>query len=353
MNRDAENFLKKLVETPSPSGFEQKAQSHVRARLKGVVDSIETDVHGNVIGVLNPDAKMRVMLSGHCDEIGLMITHIDNDGYLFIAAIGGIDPVVLAGQRVEIHSEKGAIQGVIGRKAIHLLKPEERTRPTMNLQQFWVDIGAKDRKDALKVVAIGDPITICRKYCALRNGLVAARGFDDRVGAWVVVETLRKLKNAKLNVAVYGVSSVQEEIGLRGARTACYGIDPDIGIAIDVGHTSDIPGSDKKITGEVFMGKGPILHRGPNINPRLATFMEKTAKAKRIPVQMTASPRATGTDANAMQVSRAGVATALVSIPNRYMHTPVEVVSLKDLDQTVNLLAAIIRDLKPTIRLTP
>ena len=353
MNADARNFLRKLVESPSPSGFEQPAQKLVRARLKGSVDEIRTDLHGNVIAVKNPDAPFRIMLAGHCDEIGLMITHVDDQGYIFFAAIGGIDPIVLAGQQVEIHNRRGAVLGVIGRKPIHLMKPEERAKPKLELPQFWVDIGANNRKDAEKAVDIGDPILICRNFTELRNGLAAARGFDDRVGAWTVVEVMRKLTRKKLPVGVYGVSTVQEELGLRGARTATFGIDPQVGIAIDVGFTSDYPGGEKKIVGEIFIAKGPILHRGPNINPRLAGIMEKTARKKRIPFQIQAEPRATGTDANAMQIARAGAATALVSIPNRYMHTPVEVVALKDLDAAVNLIVATIEALKPTTNLTP
>ena len=353
MNADARNFLRKLVESPSPSGFEQPVQNLVRARLKDHVDELRTDLHGNVIAVKNPDAPFRVMLAGHCDEIGLMITHIDDQGYIFFAPVGGIDPIVLAGQRIEIHNRRSAVQGVIGRKPIHLIKPEERSKPKLEFHQFWIDIGARDRKDALNAVDIGDPILICRKFTPLRNGLAAARGFDDRVGAWAIVEVMRKLTRKKLPIGVYGVSTVQEELGMRGARTATFGINPTAGIAIDVGFTSDYPGAEKKITGDISIGNGPILHRGPNINPRLAAIMEKTARKHRIPFQMQAEPRATGTDANAMQIARAGAATALVSVPNRYMHTPVEVVALKDLDNSVSLITATIQALKPTTNLTP
>ena len=352
MDKKARDFLRQLVESPSPSGFEQPAQKLVRARLKDAVDELRTDVHGNVIGVLNPGKSMRIMLAGHCDEIGLMITHVDKEGYVYFAPIGGVDAGVLPGQKVEIHNERKSVLGVIGRKAIHLMEQDERGKP-MKIKECWVDIGAKDRKDALKAVDIGDPITIVRKFTELRNDLVAARAFDDRVGAWVVVETMRRIKRMKLACTVYGVTTVQEELGLRGARTSAYGIDPHIGIAVDVGFASDWPGADKKVIGEIDLGKGPILHRGANINPPLARLMEKTAKAKRIPFQMQAEPRATGTDANVMQINRAGAAAALVSIPNRYMHTPVEVVSLKDLDAAVALLTATIAAVKPAMRLTP
>jgi len=356
MERSALDFLKKLIETPSPSGFEQPAQKLVRDRLKDVADEVRTDVHGNVIAVKNPEAPLRVMLAGHCDEIGLMITHIgehgDDKGYLFFASIGGIDPAILAGQRVEIHDPRGRVEGVIGKKAIHLMEPEERGKPS-KIREYWIDIGAKDLKDALKAVAVGDPITLSRRFFELRNGLVSGRGFDDRVGAWTVVETMRRIRNVKLNCGVYGVSSVQEEIGLRGAKTAAFGIEPHAGIAIDVGFASDYPGADKKQIGDTALGKGPILHRGANINPVLATLMEKSARAARIPFQMQAAPGATGTDANAIQVNRAGVAAALMGIPNRYMHTPVEVCSLKDLDNGVDLLVATLRAMKPSQKFIP
>jgi len=352
MDRTARDFLKKLVESPSPSGFEQPGQKLVRARLKKYVDEIRTDVHGNVIGVKNPGAPLRVMLAGHCDEIGLMVTHVDEHGYVYFAAIGGVDAGILPGQRVDIHNERRAVSGVIGKKAIHLMEQSERGKP-MKIKDCWIDIGASDRKDALKAVAIGDPITITRQFTPLRNDLAAARAFDDRVGAWAVVETMRKLSRAKVRCSVYAVSTVQEELGLRGARTAAYGIDPHVGIAIDVGFASDWPGAEKKVIGEVALGKGPILHRGGNINPVLGRLMEKVARKKRIPFQMQAEPRATGTDANVIQINRAGAAASLVSVPNRYMHTPVEVVSLKDLDHVVALLAGTILELKPNMDFTP
>lgn len=352
MDRSAREFLKKLAESPSPSGFEQPAAQVIRERMKGFADEVRTDVNGNVIGVVNGDAPLRVMLAGHSDEIGLMITHIDEKGYLYFAAIGGIDPAVLGGQTVEIHAEKGLVPGVIGRKAVHLMEPEERGKPS-KIHEYWIDIGAKDKKDAEKVVAVGSPITITRRFLELRNGFVAARGFDDRVGAWTVVETLRRMKKTRPRVGVFAVATVQEELGLRGARTAAFGIMPHVGIAVDVGFASDYPDSNKKLVGDVGLGRGPILHRGANINPALATLMEKTGRRKKIPFQLQAEPRATGTDANVMQMNGAGAATALLSIPNRYMHTPVEVVSLNDMDKAVDLLTATIAELRPGMDFTP
>lgn len=306
--------------------------------MEKFADRAFTDVHGNVTGVLNEGARAKVMLAGHVDEIGLMITHVDDKGFIHFAAIGGWDLLVAAGQRVCIQSERGTVAGVIGRKPIHQIEPDERDKK-IKIQDLWIDIGAIDRRDALKAVSIGDSVVVQPCFIELRNSLVSARGFDDRLGAWVVTEALRLMKGRKLNVSVYAVSTVQEELGHRGAVTSSYSIKPDAGIAVDVGFASDFPGADPKKTGDVALGKGPILHVGANINPVLGKMLCSTAGRKKIEYQMQPEPRATGTDANAMQLSRGGCAAALVSIPARYMHTPVEVVSLKDLEAAAVLIA--------------
>ncbi len=352
MNKESFGFLKDLIITPSPSGFEMGIQRIVRRRMESLCDQVRSDVHGNAIGVINPDSPFRVMLSGHCDEIGFMIMHVDDKGFIFVAAVGGVDTAVVGGQRVVIHSAKGPVVGVFGRKPIHLLEPEERNKPA-KIHELWIDIGAKNRKDALKQIEIGDYITIAADLQELRNNLVSGRGFDDRAGAFVVVETLRRLKEKGCRIGVYGVSSVQEEIGLRGAKTSAYGIDPHVGIAIDVGFATDCPSVDPKLVGQCALGKGPALHRGPNINPVLGRLMEEVARKRKIPFQVTPEPRATGTDANVIQVNRSGVAAALLSIPNRYMHTPVEVISLDDLDNASRLLAEVIAALKPGATFIP
>jgi endoglucanase len=309
-------------------------------------------VHGNVIAVRNEGAPVRVMLAGHCDEIGFMLTHIDGEGFLSFQAIGGVDPAVVPGMRVLVHDERGAVRGVIGRKPIHLLKEEERGKG-VKLESLWIDIGAKNKKDAEKCVAVGGVATFDVGFDELRNDVVVARGFDDRVGSFVVVETMRLLSRRRPQAAVYAVSTVQEEIGLRGARTSAFGIDPHVGIAVDVGFASDYPGADKKEVGDVKLGGGPILHVGPNINPVVARLMAKAAKQARIKTQMQAEPRATGTDANAIQVTRSGVAAGLVSIPNRYMHTPVEAVHLRDLENAAKLLAEFVMMLTPRTSFIP
>jgi endoglucanase len=279
------------------------------------------------------------MLAGHCDQIGLMVQHIDDNGFLFVQPIGGWDMQILLGQHLTVWSRSGPVAGVISRKAPHLLTGEERNK-VPSFTDVWVDIGAQDRKEAEELVSPGDTVTFALGMRSLRNGFAAAPGMDDKVGLWTVMETLRLLKGVPLQAAVFCVSTVQEEIGLRGATTSSYGIHPQVGIAVDVCHATDTPGNDKKQLGEVKVGKGPAVFRGPNINPRLFDLLRQAAEQEQIPVQLRGSPKATGTDANAIQLAREGVATAVVGIPNRYMHSPVEVISLSDLDNAARLLAA-------------
>jgi len=337
MNKTSERFLQELLETPSPSGYEQPAAQVWREYVKPCVEQMLPDVHGNSIAVLNPDAEFKFMLTGHIDEIGLIVTHIDDKGYLYTAQIGGMDPALLIGQRVQIRTANGPILGVIGRKAIHQMTPDERKK-AVEMENIWVDIGAGSKKEALKRVAIGDPMVIDVPYRRLNGDKIVSRATDDKAGAFVVAEVLRALSRRKLKISVIGVATVQEEIGLRGAITSAYKVHPHAGIAVDVGFASDHPDTDPKKTGQVALGKGPVLHRGPNINPVLEKDLFKTAKTHKIPTQITAEPRGTGTDANAIQLCRGGAAAALISIPNRYMHTPVEVISLKDLDACIKLL---------------
>ena len=352
MNKTSWNFLKTLLEAPSPSGYEQPAAKIWREYVGKHVDQLIGDVHGNSVAVLNPKAKFKFMLAGHIDEIGLMITHIDDKGFIYTAQIGGMDPSLLVGQRVRIITQKGDVFGVIGRKAIHQMTPEERKKG-VEMENIWVDIGANDKKEAEKRVRIGDPMVVDVDCRMLDSDKIVSRATDDKAGAYVVAEVMKELSKRKLNICVMGVATVQEEVGLRGAITAAYNVNPDAGFAIDVTFASDHPETNPKKTGEVKLGEGPVLHRGPNINPIMEDVLFKVAKAKKIPYQLTAEPRGTGTDANAMQLSRGGAATALISIPNRYMHTPVEVISTKDLDNTVKLIVEYIvahpanRDYKP------
>lgn len=331
-------FLKSLLQTPSPSGFERPIQDVVRNWATPLAHEVRTDRHGNVLAVLNPNGSPRIMLAGHCDQLGLMVQHIDDNGFLYAQPIGGWDMQILLGQNLVVWTKGGPVPGVIARKAPHLLTNEERNK-VPQFQDVWIDIGAKDKKESEELVRPGDPVTVDLTCRALRNGLFTSPGLDDKVGVWTVMETLRLLHGQPLQAAVYCVSTVQEEIGLRGATTSAYGIHPHVGIAVDVTHATDTPGNEKKQLGDVKIGAGPVVCRGPNINPHVEQRLQDAAQAVNIPVQLRGVAKATGTDANAMQLTRDGVATGLVGIPNRYMHSPVEVVSLDDLDRAAKLLA--------------
>ncbi|MFM7844856.1 MAG: M42 family metallopeptidase [Planctomycetota bacterium] len=331
-------FLQSLLETPSPSGYERPVQELVRKYLSEFADEVRSDFHGNVIGVVNPNASLRVMFAGHCDQIGLIVTQVDDNGFIYSQPIGGWDPQQLIGQRMTIWTAHGPIPAVIARKAIHLLNDDER-KTAVKQQDLWLDIGARSKAEALECVRIGDPVTLQLGYQALRNNYANAPGMDDKTGLWVVLEGLRRAKQRGVRIGLYAASTVQEEIGLRGAQTSAFGIDPHVGIAVDVTHATDCPTIDKRQQGEISLGKGPVIFRGPNMNPVVTERLIAICNHRPLPYQLSASGRAVPNDANALQISRSGVATGLVSIPNRYMHSAVETISLDDVDQAAELLA--------------
>ncbi len=343
MQQKEKDFLYSLFATPSPSGFEQPIQRVVSGYAKDFADDVYKDVHGNLIAVKNPNGKVKVMLAGHCDQIGMMVTFVDDKGFIFVRQIGGIDPTVVPGTRLIIHTENGQVPGIIGYKPVHLIKSEERGKK-LELKQLWIDIGTKNKEETLKLVRIGDPVTYELSVQELQNNRITAPACDDKVGVFVVMNALRLFSEfikplGEHDVALYAVSTVQEEVGLRGARTSSFGISPVAGIAVDVTFASDDPGVDAKEIGTVNLGDGPVISRGPNINPVLEKLLIATATEKEIKYQLEAAPGATGTDANAIQINQAGVAAALVSIPNRYMHTQVETVELPDLENAATLIA--------------
>ncbi|MFP6612088.1 MAG: M42 family metallopeptidase [Pirellulales bacterium] len=338
METSALDFLKEILETPSPSGYEQPVQNVVRRYVADFADEVSTDTHGNVIAAKNPAAPLRVMLAGHCDQIGLIVQYIDENGFLYTSAIGGWDPQQLVGQRLTVWTAGGPVVGVIARKPIHLLTDEER-KQVPKLKDLWLDIGATDKEDAASVVRIGDPVTLQLGFQPMRNGLANAPAMDDKTGLWIVVEALRRAATADLKCALYAVSTVQEEIGLRGARTSAHSVDPHVGIAVDVTHATDCPTINKNQEGDITLGGGPVIYRGPNNNPIVVERLIQTADQRKMSYQLGAVGRATPTDANALQVTRSGVPTALVSVPNRYMHSAVETISLDDIDRTADLLA--------------
>lgn len=352
METKAKEFLKKVLVTPSPVGFEQPVQEIVREYAKEFADMVATDVMGNVIAGRNMDAPFRVMLTGHCDQIGLSVQYIDSDGFIYVIPLGGWDIQNLIGQHVTIWTKSGPVPGVIGRKPIHLLDPDER-KVVPKMSDIWVDIGSSSKEETAEIVRVGDPITVQMTYSELKNDCIASSATDDKTGMWVVMEALRRVDASKLKVAAYAVSTVQEEVGLRGATTAAFHIDPNVAIAVDVTFSSDCPTIDAKKIGEVKLGGGPAIGTGPNFNPGVVESLVSLAEANEISCQMNASGSPPGTDARAMQMTRGGVATGLVSIPNRYMHSPVEVVSLKDMDACADLLARFIESLDPQSDFTP
>ena len=352
MRRGSLEFLERLINSHSPSGFEGDAVRVWKQYTAGHSDAVHTDIHGNTIAELNSEGNPRVMLAGHIDEIGYMVKYVDKEGYIYFTTIGGIDLHLVPGQRVWIKGAGGDILGIVGRKPIHCQEPEERKKIS-KIENLWIDIGAKDRKEALSAVSIGDPAVPAVGFERLRGTRYIGRGFDDRAGAFVISECLRLLRKEKMKASVFGVATVQEEIGLRGARTSAYGISPDIGLAVDVAFAADAPDADKRRTGDTRLGGGPVIARGPNINPVIFDLLVKTAKKEKIPYQVEGISRATGTDANVIQLTKAGVATGLVSIPNRYMHTPVEMVDITDLENAARLIAAFIKKLDEKTSLIP
>ena len=345
LSAESLDFLERFMNTASPSGFEAAAAKCYREYLAGCCEEVRTDVMGNTIAVLNSQAPMRVMLAGHYDEIGFQVVYISDEGLIYFRANGGIDKLNVPASEVVIWNDRGAVNGVIGKKPIHLLKEDERNRPP-ELSDLWIDIGAANRAEAEARVAVGDPVTMRANFQRFGEYRFVSKGTDDKIGAFVVAETMRRLAERKLNVAVYGVGTVQEEVGLRGAATSTFGIDPQVGFAIDVGFTTDIPDVPKKILGDIKLGAGCEICRNCDNNEPLGKIIRRIAAEKEIPVQDVAGHRATGgTDTARMQLNRAGVATALVSIPNRYMHSPVEMCDLRDVEAAIELLTETIASL--------
>jgi endoglucanase len=352
MDPKAHDFFRQILETPSASGYESGLQQVVREYIGSAADQTSVDLHGNLMAVRNPGAPLRVMLAGHCDQIALIVQYIDDDGFLYAQEIGGWDPQVLIGQRMTVWTAGGPVPGVIARKPIHLLTEEER-KQVPKVKDLWIDIGAANKAEAESLVRVGDSATVELGYRPLRNNRAASPAMDDKCGLWVVMEALRRIDRRKLQCAVFAVSTVQEEVGLRGARTSAFGIDPQVGIAVDVTHATDCPTIEKKQEGDVRLGRGPVIYRGPNMNPKVVDRLLQVAKENQLSCQLAASGRASPTDANSIQVNRAGVAAGLVSIPNRYMHSPVETISLDDIDVAADLLARFCEGLAPNADFTP
>jgi len=341
-------FLKRLMALPTPSGWEADGMRLAADYLKPFADQLSFDLHGNLHAVLNPGAPTRVMIEGHCDEIGFMVQYIDDTGFLYMCAVGGLTIPLLAGERIVIQGRQGPVYGVFGVRPPHLMKPAEREKvaPT-DLTDIAVDIGASSREEALKLVDLGSPAVVDAGWRPLAGDRVACRGFDNRIGSFVVAEAFRALARKPLKVALHLVLTVQEELGLVGGTTASYEVNPHVGICVDVGFASDYPGNDKKLVGDVQLGKGPILCFGPTYNFKLQQLVESAAAREKITLQRQVRARGAGTNAWTMRTVRGGAAVALVSVPLRYMHSAVETLSLSDVDDSVKVVAATVASLPP------
>lgn len=350
MEQKSLDFLKLFLAAPSPSGYETIAAGVFRDRVSAYADSVQTDVLGNTIAVLNADSPFKVMLAGHYDEIGLQVTFIADDGLIYFRAAGGVTRQALPGTEVEILTESGRVHGVICCKPIHFMDAAEREKAP-EIKSLWIDVGAEKKEDVVTMgVQTGDPVAVCANVKCLGANRLLSKGLDDKIGAFVTAEVIRVLseRRSELKVGVYGVGTVQEEIGLRGAKVSAFGIDPDVAFCIDVSFTTDTPDIDKKLIGDLALGKGPILVRNADNNMVLGKRIRQIAKQFSQSYQETAGRGSTGgNDTSAMQMACAGAAAASFGIPNRYMHSPAEMVDLRDVDATVAILVETILSLRP------
>ncbi|MCT4564842.1 MAG: M20/M25/M40 family metallo-hydrolase [Maledivibacter sp.] len=349
MRKESKQFLEELLVTPSPSGDEVGIQKIWMKYVKDFAHRVETDMVGNAIASVNSHKPFKVMLAGHCDEIAFMVNYIDDNGYLYLAKSGGISPKLALGMRVRVLGKKGDIKGVIGVKAEH----QGGAKDEIKLEDIYVDCGGKDRKDIQKYITIGDYVIYDQDYEYMLNDNLAGRGLDNRTGAFIVAEVLRKVAEKDPDIAVYAVSTVNEETNMGGAYFVGSNIEPTMAIACDVSFATDYPEVDNRKHGDIKLGEGPILSKGSPINKKINMLIEKASKENNIPLQYELTPRLTGTDADKIRFSGKGVPVALVSLPLRYMHSPSEVVSLIDIENEIELLASTILSLKGDESLKP
>jgi endoglucanase len=347
MRENSLRFLERLVNTPSPSGHEARGQRVWLDYVKPFADETFSDAYGNTVAVLNKGGSPRLMLAAHADEISMSVNYIDSDGFIYVRKVGGIDPAITKAQRVVIYSRKGPVKGVVGNVAPHLMRGDT-DRKTPRMEDLFIDIGARNRGEAERLVRVGDPITLNDPFELLRHDLAVARAFDNRVGTFAVAETVRQLKESKarLNAEIFAVSNIMEEVGLLGARQIAYTLKPDVALVVDVTHATDYPTVSQQQHGDIKIGRGPALTHGGCNHPEVVARLEKVAGAQKIKLQHEATSNSTGTDTDVIFWTRGGIPSALISLPNRYMHSPVEVVSLKDLDQIPRLMAAFAKSLK-------
>lgn len=351
MDSERLDFLKQLLSTPGPSGDEEAAARVWRADARAFADGVRADVAGNSYAVLEGEGP-RVLLAGHIDEIGLMVSYIDEHGFLSFAGVGGWDAQVLVGQRVRLLAPGGELIGVIGKKPIHLIKPDERGQATA-IDRLWIDIGATSRDEAQARVPLGCTAVLDAPLYELPNNRLVSRSLDNRIGAFVVLEALRLLSADRPRATVAAVATTQEEITFAGAMAAAFTVDPHVAIAVDVTFSTDHPDSDKQQWGDVKIGGGPVLSRGSANSPLVFRRLVEVAEREGIAYSLQMAPRYSGTDADAIHKARGGIATGVVSIPTRYLHSPNEMVALTDVEQAARLIAAFVRSLREPDEFVP
>ncbi|HEX7610934.1 MAG TPA: M20/M25/M40 family metallo-hydrolase [Solirubrobacteraceae bacterium] len=337
--------LRELLLARGPSGYET-APAAVWREAAGKFAEVTTDLVGTPLALVAPrhgyeGTARRLLLVGHIDEIGLIVTHIDDEGYLWFSEVGGWDPQILVGQRVVLDTREGPVRGVVGRKPIHLLRDEDRKK-VAQIREMHIDVGARDGDEARRLVRIGDVAVIDADPLELPNGRLVSRALDNRLGSFVSLQAARLVAEAGgAQWEIAAIAAAQEETTFGGSRTSAFALEPDAAIVIDVTHATDAPGIEVKDAGKHELGSGPVLSRGSTLNNALFELLYDTAEQEKIPFTVEATSRATGTDADAVHISRGGVPTALISIPICYMHSPVELVQLEDVHACARLIAAL------------
>ncbi len=349
MTAETPRLLDKLLRVSGPSGYEAPAAAVWREAASFA--EVSADGIGSSVARIG-DAAPLLAVVGHIDEIGLVVRHIDEKGILWFAPIGGWDPQILVGQRVEVQGPKGPVPGVVGRKPLHLLDADQRKK-VVELKSLHIDIGAADQAEAMEMVRIGDPVVIAIEPLHLTGNRMVSRAMDNRLGAYVALEALRRCDEQEaLQSSFAAIAAVQEEIGLFGARTSAFAVEPDLAVVVDVTHATDAPGIDEKELGSHVLGSGPVIYRGATLSPKVFELLVEVAEEAGIEHTVGATGNSTSTDADAVQFARSGIPTGLVSIPLRYMHSPVEMVDLADVEATVQLIAAFARRLDREIDLS-
>jgi putative aminopeptidase FrvX len=339
MRQESFDFLQKYLNNPSPTGFEKEGQKIWLDYIRPYIDEYFVDTYGTVVGVINPEAKYKVVIEAHADEISYFVNFITESGFLYLRRNGGSDPLVAPSKRVNIHTNKGIVKAVFGWPAIHVRKVEQDKAPT--IETVFLDCGASSKEEVEQMgIHVGSVVTFEDEFMVLNDKFYVGRALDNRVGGFMIAEVARMLKENgnKLPFGLYIVNAVQEEIGLRGAEMVAHRIQPDVAIITDVTHDTQSPMYEKKTAGDLFCGKGPVITYGPAVQNNLRDLIISTAQEAEIPFQRAAATRATGTDTDAFAYSGAGVASALISLPLKYMHTTVETVHKEDVDNVTKLI---------------